>query len=87
MAFKAINDSAGPDGLVPTVLVYGVYPRLSETDVPAPLVMQRALALKKATAEIQRIQARRQVADALNSRNGPNTTNIHDLQLNSDVLV
>jgi hypothetical protein len=87
MAFKAINDSAGPDGLVPTLLVYGAYPRLSETDVPAPLVMQRALALKKATAEIQRIRARRQVADALNSRNGPNTANIHDLQLNSDVLV
>jgi hypothetical protein len=87
MAFKAINDSAGPDGLVPTLLVYGAYPRLSETDVPSPLVIQRALALKKATAEIQRIRARRQVADALNSRNGPNTVNIHNLQLNSDMLV
>jgi hypothetical protein len=87
MAFKAINDSAGPDGLVPTLLVYGAYPRLSETDTPTPLVIQRALALKKATAEIQRIRARRQVADALNSRNGPNTVNIHNLQLNSDMLV
>ena len=48
MAFKAVNDSAGPDGLVPTLLVYGVYPRLTDTDPPAPIVIQRATAIKKA---------------------------------------
>ena len=26
MAVKAVNDSAGPDGLVPTLLVFGAYP-------------------------------------------------------------
>jgi len=26
MAVKAVNDTAGPDGLVPTLLVYGAYP-------------------------------------------------------------
>ena len=26
MAFKAVNDSVGPNGLVPTLLVYGAYP-------------------------------------------------------------
>ena len=26
MAFKAINDSVGLDGLIPTLLVFGVYP-------------------------------------------------------------
>ena len=34
MAVKAINDTAGPDGIVPTVLVFGAYPRnlrLSDT--------------------------------------------------------
>ena len=25
MAFKAINDSAGPDGLIPMLLVFGAY--------------------------------------------------------------
>ncbi len=28
MAVKAINDSVGPDGIVPTLLVYGALPRL-----------------------------------------------------------
>ena len=26
IAVKAINDSAGPDGLIPTLLVFGAYP-------------------------------------------------------------
>jgi len=26
MAFKAINNSAGPDGLIPILLVFGAYP-------------------------------------------------------------
>ena len=36
-AVKAVNDSVGPDGLVPTLLVYGALPRLGlPTDKPAP---------------------------------------------------
>jgi len=37
--------------------------------------------------EIQKLRARRQIANALNTRNGPITTDIHELPLNSDVLV
>jgi len=35
MALKAINDTAGLNGLVPTLLVYGAYPRMSKLDPPA----------------------------------------------------
>ena len=87
MAFKAINDSVGPDGLIPTLLVYGAYPRMSEYDTPTPTITQRASAIKKAMTEIQRLRAKRQVTDALNTRNGPNTDNIYNLELNSPVLV
>jgi hypothetical protein len=38
IAFKAINDSIGPDGLIPTLLVYGIYPRISEFDAPLPSI-------------------------------------------------
>jgi hypothetical protein len=38
MAFKAINDTAGPDRLVPILLVFGAYPRMAELDAPSPLV-------------------------------------------------
>jgi hypothetical protein len=87
MAYKAINDSAGPDGLIPTLLVYSAYPRISESNGPSPTVTQRATAIKKAIAKIHKLRAKRQVADALNTRNRPNVKAIHALELNSLVLV
>lgn len=87
MAVKAVNDTAGPDGLIPTLLVYGTYPRMVETDPPAPSISQRAAAIRKAMAEITKIRAKRQVADALNTRNGPDTTDIQATPLNEEVLI
>jgi hypothetical protein len=87
MAFKAINDTAGPDGLVPTLLAFGAYPRMTDLDAPSPTVTQRANAIKKAMAEVRKVRAERQVADALAQRNGPRTSHIHDLPINSPVLV
>ncbi|RAL62549.1 hypothetical protein DID88_004400 [Monilinia fructigena] len=37
MAVKAINDTVGPDGIVPTLLVYGTYPRMTTIDAPAAI--------------------------------------------------
>ncbi len=89
MAVKAINDTAGPNGLVPTLLVFGAYPRMSEFDSPTPTITQRATAIKNAMKEVRKVRAERQVADALNQRNGPGpmVSVVHDLPLDSDVLV
>ena len=65
MAFKAINDSAGPNGLIPTLLVFGVYPRITESNAPNATVILRTTVLKKAIEEIKKLRAKRQVADAL----------------------
>jgi hypothetical protein len=87
MAVKSVNDSAGPDGLIPTLLVFGAYPRMTELDPPTPSTTQRATAIKRAMEEISKIRAVRQVNDALHQRNGPSVTAIHSLPLNSPVLV
>ena len=70
---KAINDTAGPNGIVPTLLVFGSYPRITEMDPPSPSVTKRAEAIRAATKEVRRIYAERQVENALAMRNGPNT--------------
>ena len=57
MAFKAINDTAGPDGLIPTLLVYSAYPRMTEHNSPSPTVTQRAVAVKKAMAALEKLRA------------------------------
>ena len=41
MAVKAVNDTAGLDGLVPTLLVYGAYLRISNLDPPAPSIIEQ----------------------------------------------
>ncbi|EED22642.1 conserved hypothetical protein [Talaromyces stipitatus ATCC 10500] len=87
MAVKAVNDTAGPDGYVPTLLVFGAYPRITDYSPPASTVVQRAAAVKKAMTEVRRLHTVRQVNNALNTRNGPSSTLVHRLPLNSDVLV
>lgn len=87
MAVKAVNDTAGPGGLVPTLLVYGAYPRMTNLDPPSPSIIQRAEAVHKAMNEVTKIRAQIQVKEALKHRNGPDTSATHDLPLNSDVLV
>ena len=42
MAVKAINNTAGPDGLVPTLLVYGAYLRISNLDPPTLSIIKQA---------------------------------------------
>jgi hypothetical protein len=54
MTVKAVNDTAGPDGLVPILLVFGAYPRMTEPDLPAPTTTQRATAVHKAMTEVSR---------------------------------
>ncbi|KAI0990942.1 hypothetical protein K3495_g17245, partial [Podosphaera aphanis] len=87
MAVKAINDTAGPDGLVPTLLVFGTYPRISYSSPPTPSSVQRAKAIQKAMHEISQIYAKRQVNDALSQRNGPQNHMLIDVAIGSEVLV
>ena len=42
MAVKAINNTAGPNGLVPTLLVYRAYLRISNLDPPALSITEQA---------------------------------------------
>ena len=87
MAVKAVNDTAGPDGLIPTLLVYGAYLRISNLDPLTPSVIDRAAIVRKAIAEIVKLRAKQTVNSALYHCNGPDTTPIYDLLLNSEVLI
>ena len=55
MAVKAVNNTAGPNGLVPTLLVYGAYLRISNLDSPAPSIMDQAAVIRKAMAEMVKL--------------------------------
>jgi hypothetical protein len=59
MAVKAINDSAGPNRIVPTLLVFSVYPRLTKIDPLSLSVTKRIEAIRAATKEVRRLYAER----------------------------
>src|SRR6266568_3435850 len=52
MAVKAINNTTSLDGLVPTLLVYRAYPRISKLDPPALSITERVAAIQKAIAKV-----------------------------------
>ena len=39
MAVKAVNNTAGPDSLVLTLLVFEAYPRIHSMNLPAPTII------------------------------------------------
>jgi hypothetical protein len=87
MAVKALNDTAGPNGLVPTLLVFGTYPRINSDSPPSPDILQRAEAVRKATRMLRAERAKLNVNRAINTRNGPRTSNVLNLPLNSEIMV
>jgi hypothetical protein len=85
MAFKTINNTAGPDGIVLTLLVFRTHPYLTEMNLPSSIVIKRAKAICTAIKKIHQLQTERQVKDVLAIHNSLNTKIILDLPLQSDV--
>ena len=57
LAVKAINDTVGSKGLVSTLLVFGAYPKLSDTSPPSPGIYARTTVVRKAMKELNNIRA------------------------------
>jgi len=87
IAVKAVNDSAGLDGLVPILLVFGTYLWMTDKSPLSPFVVQWAEAICKTTKEVWCLYVTHQINDALRIRNGPNTLTMLDLPLQSKICV
>jgi hypothetical protein len=87
MAVKAVNNSAGPDGIVLILLVFRAYLKMIEDFTLSPSVIQRAEAIRKITKKVRRLHVKRQVKDALVMRNGPNIKAILNLLFQFNVRV
>ena len=71
MAVKAVNETAGPDGFVPTLLFSGAYSRVFPYSPPSPMIIRRTKAIQKAMKALRKAVAKRAVNNALSTRNGP----------------
>lgn len=52
-----VNETAGPNRIILTLLVFWTYPIISDNFPPSACVSQRAEAIRKATKEERRIYA------------------------------
>ena len=70
---KAINDTMGPNGLVPSLLVFGVLPAFPCPNTKMPNQVERFAALRTAKAEMEKIVAETRIKRALKSKLPPAT--------------
>ena len=59
MAVKAINDLAGPNRIIPTLLVFSVYLRLTKIDPLSLSITKRIEAIRAAIKEVRRLYVER----------------------------
>jgi hypothetical protein len=67
-ATKALNDTTGENGLVPSLLVFGIVPRFPILSSNLPEQQERMRVLAAAQAEYNTIVAERRIAEILKSR-------------------
>jgi hypothetical protein len=87
MIVKAINDTANSDDLMFILLMFETYSRMHVMNFSISSITQRAMIIEKVMIEIRKFRAERQIVNALNIRNDSIVISIHDLFLNSDVLI
>ena len=58
MAFKAINNSIGPNSLIPTLLVLRTYLYIVESNTLNLIVIKQAAVLKKAIEEVKKLKTK-----------------------------
>jgi hypothetical protein len=66
-----MNDTMGPEGLVPTLLVFGIVPRLSIGDRPPLNQSERMLAMDNARSEMDAIVSDLRIKRALSIKTTP----------------
>ncbi len=87
MIVKTINDTIDSDELMFILLIFETYLRMHVMNLSISSIIQRIMIIEKAMIEIKRFRVERQIIDALNIRNDSIIISIHDLLLNSNVLI
>jgi hypothetical protein len=87
MIVKAINDTIDFDDLMFILLIFETYFRMHVMNFSSSSIIQRVIVIEKTMIEIRKFEVERQMIDDLNIRNDSIITSIHDLFLNSDVLI
>lgn len=87
IAVKACNDTAGPNGLVPTLLVFGVMPRFPLNPIDLPDQVERMRAMESARMEMAQVISKTRLDTALRSNVPTAADQAPNIMIGSEVLV
>jgi hypothetical protein len=87
MAIKTVNNTAEPNSLIPTLLVFNTYLQITTTNTPSLTVTEHSKAITKTIKQITELHAKRQVTNVLRQQNRPNINNTLNVLISKDVLV
>lgn len=73
IAFKLLSDTAGPNGLIPSLLLFCVMPRIQITAVYIYRLNKRVMAMDNTFKELSKTIASSRVSKAIQSNTPPNT--------------
>jgi len=73
LTVKAINNTADPNDLILTLLIFETYLRISTASLPSPDIIIRAAVIRKAMKKLNDMRVKRQIRDALLIRNESDT--------------
>jgi hypothetical protein len=76
IVIKTVNDSAGPDGIIPTLLVFRAYLRITNNSLLSPTTIKKTKTIRKASNEVRKFYAKRHIDNTLRIRNGPDIIEI-----------
>ncbi len=82
-----MNDTVGPDGLIPTLLVYGAYPYISREDKPTLSNTERVRVIERIIDDVCRSNAKSAITKAIRTTYGLDVAAVLGLLLNVKVLV
>ena len=85
LSLKAMNDTAGYHGLVPTLLVFGAMPRIPITPMDLPAQMDRMRAIESARKEMASVMAKERMSKAVRM-NVPSAAD-NDIAIGTRVLL
>lgn len=83
---KLVTTQLALTALLP-LFVFGIYPRLTLDEAPAPSAVQRAENFRKAMADLRKYRANHMVHQAANMRNGPNHPHLECIPIGGKVRV
>jgi ABC-type bacteriocin/lantibiotic exporter with double-glycine peptidase domain len=73
---KTINDSVGPDSIIPILLVFGAYLRITNNSLLLLITIKRTKAIRKTSNKVRKFYTKRYIKNIFRIRNGPDIIEI-----------